>query len=173
MNFKIKKILFLIFLLTLKNFSFAVDVNDVKHVNANLILYFEKLPMPEQEVLFFKPNNLDINNINWDPQPINMMQGSRWKIRVELIDENQKKKDITSNKNLKFTTTSYRVHICGNVELCIWPENEEASKNYDLRFGKALVRVDYSVKNKIFGFNGIQVNVLPNPNIKPPPPPAP
>jgi hypothetical protein len=176
-SFLKRNFIFLLCFLGIHTFAYSMSQKkqhyEFSDINVNLIVSIEGKPMPEQIMPVINFSHKNLVGINFGPHPINVIQNSRWKLKVNLIDKDGQNIDVSTSPYLKFSTTFYMIHLCGQNELCIWPENKGESDRYDLRFGEASVQVDYITPDGQIGFNGIQVNVLPDPNIKPPPAPQP
>jgi hypothetical protein len=137
-----------------------------KDLNADIIVSIEGYSIPEQ---FFQRGMGDtklspVRYPNFGAKPVDALQGSTLKIKVEFVDNDGIRKDISNSKDVHVRSTFYMAHFCGDMKLCVWPELEKSDSRYDLRFGVAMITATYiSANGKLKTYNGFNLNILPDP----------
>ena len=134
-------------------------------LNTDIVVSLEGYPEAEQFLNRGMSNKLlsPIRYPNFGVKPIEVVQGVTAKIKVEIIDDNGIRKDITNSKDVHVFSTFYKFHLCQEMNICIWPKNESSSASYNLRFGVGDISVTYYAQNgKLKGFNGINLKVNPD-----------
>lgn len=166
-KFKLIGLLFLFLLISVKTSAgeskFRRDMTDL---NTDIIVSLETYPEPEQFLNRGMNNKLlsPLRYPNYGVKPVDVVQGAILKLKVEVIDNEGNKKDITTSKDVHIQSTFYKAHICGGIKICVWPDKEISDERYNLRFGTALLSVTYYSQNgKFKGYNGINLKVIPDP----------
>ena len=139
---------------------------DMTDLNTDIIISIETRPEPEQFLnrgMGDKLKNL-IRFPNFGVKPIQVMQGAILQLKVEVIDNNGIRKDITYSKDVHVFSTFYKFHLCQDMKICVWPSKESSDNPYDARFGEGDISVTYYAQNgKLKGFNGVNLKVNPDP----------
>lgn len=166
-TFKLIKLLLLCFLINTEAYSaerkFRTDMTDL---NTDIVVSLETHAEAEQFLNRGMGNKLlsPLRYPNFGVKPINVVQGTILKLKVEIIDNNGIKKDITTSKDVHIRSTFYKAHICDDIKICVWPDKEITDERYSLRFGTAMISVTYYAQNgKLKGYNGINLNILADP----------
>lgn len=123
--------------------------------NVSLVVSLKDLPAPEQIV--------DLGNkvLNYQADPLVVTAGSRHGLKVELVEPGGRRVDITDSEHLNVFTTFYKVHECGDLELCVWPRSDSETTQSSARYGRATVEVEYVSPDGLVGLNGFILEVQP------------
>ena len=166
-----KSKLFLIFFLNLIISCEVLSVTQTKRItekdmNVDIILSIDGYSEPKQ---FFERGMGDAKSSplrypNFGTKAVDVLQGAILKIKVELVDNAGVRKDISNSKDVHVRSTFYMAHFCGDMKLCVWPEEEKSDARYDTRFGLAMITATYiSANGKLKTYNGFNINIRPDP----------
>lgn len=99
-------------------------------------------------------------SFTFNPDPVEVKAGTRWKLRVTRSEADGQTVDVTNSKHLKFFSTFYKAHLCGTNELCVWPDKDSAQQSGPATLGAATLEVEYNAPEGKIGFNGIRLNIV-------------
>lgn len=137
-----------------------------KDMNADIVLTVDGYSEPKQ---FFERGMGDAKSStlrypNFGTKSVDVLQGAILKIKVELVDNAGVRKDISNSKDVHLRSTFYMAHFCGDMKLCVWPEEEKSDARYESRFGLAMITATYiSTNGKLKTYNGFNINIRPDP----------
>lgn len=163
---QIRMAFIMILLLSIAPGHAAKKEYEIKDLNVDILISIEGQTMPEQ---MLTPGKKDQNynrtrSLNFHPKPLPYVAGSRLTLKIEAVSLDGKREDITNSKFVKLRTDDYMAHICEGRHLCLWPEGKPIdfrSAPPTLRYGPALVDVEYITPDGRIGFNGFAVDILP------------
>jgi hypothetical protein len=165
-------LLLLAFTCNFMNMAFAAKPKknyELDEVNMLIQVSLEGLPFPEQMIKEIPVQSK--KSLDSESKAVDLMTGTRWKLKVERIEKNGTKSDITNSPYVTLDVSSQNGHICDEKWLCVWPKEDSKSLNRNARLGLTPLYVGYVEPNvNKVGFNIVMLNILPNPNAPSPTP---
>lgn len=120
-----------------------------------LIVSIVGAPEPEQ---IFDGNAM---NPNFGVEAVDLPSGTTVQLKVELIEADGDRRDVTNREELAVSSTFHKVHECGKRALCIWPRpgSEPSGEPPSLPYGRARVEAEYISDDGLKAYGGFYVDV--------------
>lgn len=135
-------------------------------LNVDIVVSIQGHAIPEQIVApMTKDKKLnDARGINFFPKPVTQVAGHRLQLRIEAVEVDGLRRDITNSKFVTVFATREIAHVCDKTQLCLWPKGQNPDARSDpptARYGRAHIEAEYMTPDGKIGFNGFDINVLP------------